>query len=251
MFVSTLLLTTAPDSITPQSLPLALVSQLLYSHICKHLDSLFPNAQQRRDKSHYSHFVLPETPTVRLRLMEVDLQGSGKSHRMTANRGSRWRWSERVWEEMGGGCLVGRSFFNAPALRGWWQAESLSLALMPVVWLIWKELQKLHRGDSPCPHPRDMHRFSSAVGRAAPSGRQWWRGRVGVWSEGMMAGHYSAAPQDRPPSIAVGFLLTSSFRLSIYSSVHLSHRPGVYRPTGSNYDVEVRGGWVHRHCCHH
>lgn len=62
----------------------------------------------------------------------------------------------------------------------------------------------------------------------------------------MMAGHYSAAPQDRPPSMAAGFLLTSSFRLSIYSSVHLSHRPGVYRASGSNYDVEVRGGWVHR-----
>ncbi len=82
---------------------------LFHPHVCKHLDGLFPIAQERRDKSHYSHFALPETPTVRLRLKELDLQGSGKSYRMTANRGSRLKWNEHVCKkEIRGGCCLGR-----------------------------------------------------------------------------------------------------------------------------------------------
>lgn len=106
---------------------------------------------------------------------------------------------ERDQRRMLYGEVDGRSFFNAPALSGWWQAESVFSSL-PVEWLIWKELQKRHGGGSPCPRPYDMHRFPSAVSRAAPSGRQWWRGRGGAGSEGMMVGHYNVAPQDRPPS---------------------------------------------------
>ncbi len=149
-----------------------------------------------------------------------------------------------------------RGFFNAPVLSGWWQAASLSLALC--LWSDWYD--KNYRSAMGAAPPALTHMTCTASplqsAWAAPSGRQWWRGRAGVRSGGMMVGHYSAAPQDRPPSTLHHSKI--SLHLIIPSMLIC---PSIVSPSftewcACNYEVEVRGGCSlslsnHHHYHHH
>lgn len=139
------------------------------------------------------------------------------------------------------GEVAGRRFFNAPVLSGWWQAASLSLALC--LWSDWYE--KNYRSAMGAVPPALAHTTCTvsplqSAGLPPPADSDGEEGLV-RGAGGMMVGHYSAAPQDRPPStlhhnkISLHLIIPSMLiRPSILSSSFTEW-------CACNYEVEVRG----------
>lgn len=180
---------------------------------------------------------MPETPTVRLRLMELDLQGSGKSQRMTANRGSRLRWNERVYKkEIRGGCCLGRWMVGVSLmLQPWVDNGSQSLSLALCLWSDWYE--KNYRSAMGAA-PSALAHTTCTGSPLQSAGRHWWRGRAG--GGGALQHGPSGQTSHHPPSQQGA---SSSPHLSIYThpSIHLIIQ-GFTKWRDCNYEVEVRGG---------